>query len=71
MTTDSHAVTSHSQDTEPQNWPKVKGQLISKFTTVNAAAKKARCHPNSFRLAATHGQCPRIIKWLKEHHVSL
>jgi hypothetical protein len=63
-------VISHSHESEPRKWHEVKGEIIRKFRTVKRAAVLAKCHPNSFRLAAV-GQCPRIIKWLKRHGVKL
>jgi hypothetical protein len=56
-------VSTHSYESKPRRWSRVKGQLITKFHTVSHAAKLAKCHHNSFRLAA-FGQCPRVRAWL-------
>jgi hypothetical protein len=63
-------VSIHSHSNVRLKWPRVKGQIIARFHTVSRAARLAKCHPNSFRLAA-EGACPRVQGWLRQNNIQL
>lgn len=55
-------MTIHNGQISP-GWRKVKAKVIERFGTVEAAAVKLNCHPNSVRNAA-EGRSPGILKKL-------
>lgn len=58
-------MTVHNGHIERQNWRRVKGKIIARFGTVEAAARIIGCHPNAIRYAV-RGLCPRVKAKLKE-----
>lgn len=50
---------------KPGNWHALKGRIITRFGSINAAALRLGCHRNSLRAAAL-GKCPGILTGLEK-----
>lgn len=48
-----------------QKWWSVKAQIMARFGSVAAAARKLECSPEAIRLSVA-GKCPRVAAKLKE-----